>query len=266
VNVVLCEREVVCVVLDLQNGEPTVSKVGAIEGVLGRAVFSGPLVYVPDESTVFRIADGHVDSFPLYSETNLFVAYDSAALFCPDRCTIARCKFRSPRPKVRPICYSETDIIILTAHPLHQIIAFATVDNRVHINDAVNGGSLSVYDTEREVYEIVITNCWGFVVAFSQEMLFIFSVNGDFLKTGTLAMPASRVFPQSSASGLDFISFVTADGEMGVLDGLFPEALTVVAKVGADVIAVFYSSHHRAFVVMRANGSLALHPYCLEFS
>jgi hypothetical protein len=148
---------------------------------------------------------------------------------------------------------------------MHQIVAFATVDGRVHINDAVTGGSLSVYDTEKEVYEVVITNCWGFVVAFSRQMLFIFSVNGEFLKTGALAMPATRVFPQSSASGFDFISFVTEDGEMGVIEGLFPEALTVVAKVGTGVVAVFYSSHHRAFVVVRADGTLALHPYCLEF-
>jgi hypothetical protein len=265
ISVVSRDGQIGTIAFEVGGGESPVTfeKSGVLDSGFGRMIFSGAFAYSPDQATVFRLDDGRKG--PLYAETSLFVAYGRSALFCPDRCTISRCCFRPERLEIRPVCHSEAEITVIAAHSLHQLVAFATMDGFIHIHDSVNGGNLSVYDTQREIDEIVITGCWGFVVAFTREELFIFSVNGEFLKTTTLAVSVAKVFPQSSASGFDVVSLITVEGDIVCAEALFPEAHTSVARVGEDVVNVFYNSNLRALVVVHGDGSVALHTYCLEF-
>jgi hypothetical protein len=224
------------------------------------------LAFSRPESTVWIVrGDQTVEKFALFSTTTLLTGYGNSILFCPDPCSVAQCSFSKGRRIISTICYSEKEITVLAANRLFQILAVATIDGFVHIHDAANGTLLTKHDTKREVTDVIVTSTWGFVIAFSREEIFLFSVNGEFIKAHLVQIPIVKVFSHTTCSRCDFISFVTATNEIGVFDALFPEAPTVIAKVDSDVVSIVYIAHRRTFLVIGANGTVKLQPHSLDF-
>jgi hypothetical protein len=223
------------------------------------------LAFSQPEATAWVVSgDQTVEKFALFSTTTLLTGYGRSILFCPDPCSVAQCSFNKGRRIINTICYSEKEITVLAANRLFRILAVATVDGFVHIHDAANGTALTKHDTKREVTDLIITATWGFVIAFSREEIFLFSVNGEFIKAHLIQIPIVKVFSHTTFSRFDFISFVTATNEIGVFDVLFPEAPTVFAKVESGVVSIVYIAHRRTFLVIGANGTVKLQLHSLN--
>jgi hypothetical protein len=219
------------------------------------------LVYSHAESRLRLInQDKSFSDFPFYSETPLFVGFSDVVIFCPDRFTIAKWVFRSGVPLVTPICGVGVEVSLLVGSPTFQIVAFATTDGFVHIRDAGNGYALGCHDCKDEIRELLITQRWGFVLAFSSDAIYVFSVNGAFVKMYRFGVAIVRVFAHAGFSGFDFVSMTTAGGEILVFEPLAPQKTLSLASGQTDVAKIFFDMHRRHFLIMSWHGIITFCP------
>jgi hypothetical protein len=163
------------------------------------------------------------------------------------------------------VCYSEKDIVFLAANRVFQILAVATVDGFVRVYDVGSGTLLTTFETKRDIREILITNGWGFVVAISNEEIFLFSVNGEFIKSQVTHVQIVKAFTHVTAGRFDFVSFVTASNEIGVFEAMFPERMGIIGKAESEVASIIHIWKRRVFVVFLASGIVRMQPLSVDF-
>jgi hypothetical protein len=213
------------------------------------------------ESALFRIRDNAaIEKLPLFAETPLIVPYGRRMLFCPDRFSVATLSIRDGRPRAATVCHSPTPITALAADRHHQILAYATADDCLCIHDAHNGTVLARFSAGAPLSAVVVTGCWGFVLAFTRDQVFVFSVNGEFIKSERPQLHFARLFPHPSAAGFDFVSFVTHGGELGYFEAFFPGSPVVVSKVDYAVASIVPDEEHHTMMLFGTNGTLRVYP------
>jgi hypothetical protein len=192
--------------------------------------------------------------YPLYCQSSLIARFGKGLVLCSERCCISIATFKSKVSTVTPVCYIDADIVVIAASFSFQIIAFATSDGFVHIRSARNGASILKYDPKREINHILITENWGFVIAFSSEQVFIFTVNGEFVKTRALSKPLLRAFAHSTFTGFDFVSLTTADESIFVFDPMYPEKGSLAVAGQAGIVKVVYDPYRNSLFTVSEAG------------
>jgi hypothetical protein len=180
-----------------------------------------------------------IKRFGLFSATRIIAGYGHSVLFCPDPCSVVLCSLVKGRPVLTTVCYSEKDIVLLATSRVFQILAVVTVDGFVRIYDAGNGTLLTNFETKQDIRVKFITHAWGFVVAISNQEIFLFSVNGEFIKSHVIDVQIVKAFAHMTVGGFDFMSFVTASNEIGVFEAMFPERMRIIGKTESEVQASY---------------------------
>jgi hypothetical protein len=241
----------------------TCDLIGVIDCKRNDIVFSQSAVgyaYSRSESALFFLQeDDLTKTVPLFCPTPLFASCGRAILYSPDRFAIFRFVLRSESNVY--LCHSRTEIDSIAASQAHQIVALETIDGVVLIHDAKNGTQLGRYETGGPLAQVLVTDSWGFVLALRSRVAFVFSVNGEFIKKETLAVPVTRAFAHTSVHGSDFVSFLTASDEVGVFDALFPSAQTMLAKSQYQVVVVLYDPLHRMILACNTTGLIQVYAY-----
>jgi hypothetical protein len=261
------DRRYWSVVLEYQGQQltSTCEAIGSIDVRVDDLVVSRSsvaCVYSRMESALFVFPDdGSIERLPLFSRTSLFASCGRSVLFCPDPYSVARLALKHGVPATAYICHSQREITALTASRLHQILAVATVDGTVAVHDAKNGTVLTRYETGQEIRHLLITDGWGFVVALSATAAFVFSVNGDFIRSDPLTVPFAKVFAHTSFGRFDFVSFVTHSNEIGIFEALFPQNHGTLTKFPVEIANIIYDSRHRILILCGVNGAIRTFPY-----
>jgi hypothetical protein len=221
------------------------------------------LVYSKAKSLLFAVRENRVrNQIPFFTETTLFVAYRGSIIFCPDRGSVFRCRFRPSGREVTPICFVDGKICAIDANPAFRIVALATTDGTVCVFDFETGGELGRYETDCEVYTVSVSLLWGYVLAISKGIVFLFSPNGELIKTIEIRRAIVRLFPHYSFSGCDFWSYVNEDNEIGVFEAFYPEQPSIIAKETseAEVVRISHSPFQRWFLVAFSSGVVRILP------
>jgi hypothetical protein len=219
-------------------------------------------IFSPTDSILFVVrSDGSIEQCPLFSETRLISAYGGSVLFCPDAFTISRAALPPGESETHVVCHSDQEIVAMRAHRSHQILAFATSEGLICVHDAQNGANLSTYATHKQITRIVITQIWGFVLAFSSHNVYLLSVNGEFIRSEHVPLRFAKLFSHSSSSGFDFISFVTETGDVGVFEAFYPGAPTILTKTDYPISGIIADEKHRRMIICGSNGRIRLYPY-----
>jgi hypothetical protein len=139
--------------------------------------------------------------------------------------------------------YIDADIAGIAASFSFQSIAFATSEGFVHIRSARNGGpSSNMIPSER------------FIIAFSSEQAFIFTINGEFVKSRVLPKPLLRAFAHSTFTGFDFLSFTRADDSIFVFDRMYPEKASLAVAGQAGIVKVVYDPYRNSLLTISETG------------
>jgi hypothetical protein len=238
--------------------------IGSIDCAVDDLVFSQSSVgcaYSRTESMLFFLReDDLTDTQHLFCPTCLFIPCGPAVLYSPDRFAVYRLIGQGISSSTY-LCHSERELLTMTASYCYQILALATVDGWVRIHDAKNGSLLNNYGTGVCLTQVLITDASGYVLALGQDMVYVFSVNGEFIKKERLTMPLVKAFGHTSLHKSDFVSFLSPTNEIGVFDPLFPSHQGIVLRVDFDVVEILYDAPHRMMVVCGTNGSIWIHAY-----
>lgn len=171
--------------------------------------------------------------------------------------------------KVAPLkkfWFADTKITAVAAINTFKIVAFSTIDGFVHVHDLVTTKEISRVNVNYEVKQIVITKNWGFIVAASEEMLNIISVNGEQIKTFKTPFVIDKIFACATNSGFDYIAFSTWENQVGYFEAMYPEGWTKLKKCDSQVVRMTYDNNHRTFVVIEDNGDISLIPVTIHVS
>jgi hypothetical protein len=218
------------------------------------------------ESKVVVVTEAsRIKRFGLFSTTRIMAGYGRSILFCPDPSSVVLCSLVGASPVLTAVCYSEKDIVFLAANRVFQILAVATIDGFVRIYDMGNGALLTNFETKRDIHEILITQAWGFVVAFSDQEIFLFSVNGEFIKSQVTDVQIVKAFTHITMGRFDFLSFATAGNEIGVFEAMFPEGMQIIGKENSEIASIIHILRRRVFIVFLASGMVRLQPWGVDF-
>jgi hypothetical protein len=138
------------------------------------------------------------------------------------------------------------------------IAVISCEDWKVRIRCLSNGKKVSTFDLENEnATEIFITSDFGFVFVVTKTRLVLLSLNGLLIKTIWYQFPdVLSWFSFSPGNGIDYIGFITKDGELRYFEAFYPERLVAVAAIPTTVAAC-YDLGCTGFKILRKTGQVA---------
>ena len=223
------------------------------------------IAYSQSRSTLFVVSDAKViQQIPFFAKSTIFASLGISLVFTTDKCTLSVCVFLPDgKCNVRHLCSATSEITDLAANPILQIVAFSTMDGVVHIYDVRSGECLGEHKTNKEITQVLVTQNWGFVVAICSDELFVYSQNGEFLKSQNLEEPISRAFPFALFSGFDFLAFQNKNMEIVVFEAFRPEKHLVASRCPYEVVIIMYDQYRSNFIVVSKKGIVKMIPYHL---
>ena len=117
--------------------------------------------------------------------------------------------------------------------------------------------------TNGSIYKICITQCWGFVIAFSEEKkddafkskprfsINIFTINGQFVKKVSYEHCVTHVTTWRSSSGFDYVAIYESDGTGYVFEAFYPERRLNLgfSLTDKNIIAISHTLSDRIIIV-----------------
>ena len=220
------------------------------------------IAYSQSHSTLFVVSDaGEIKEIPFFAKSPIFASLGVTLVFATDKCTLAECVFLPDgKCNVRQICFATSEITDLAANKALQIAAFSTLDGVVHIYDVRSGECLGEHNTNKEITQVLVTQHWGFVVAICPDELFVYSQNGEFLKSQALSEPIGKAFSFTLFSGFDFLAYQNRKMEIVVFEAFHPENQLVASTCPCDAVRIMYDQYRSNFIVVSKKGLVKMIP------
>ena len=220
--------------------------------------------YSQSQGKLFLVNDAlAIQEIPFYARSMIFASFSGTFLFSTDKCTLSFCTFAGGNARIRQLCFVKSEITGLAVNQKLQICALATIDEMMHIYDVKTGECLGAHHTKKEILQILITHYWGFVVAITRDEIFVYSQNGELIKSERLPDPIDKAFTFTLTSGFDFLAYHRKGQEIVVFEAFYPANQLVVFKFPHEVTNIFYDPFRSNFVVVSRNGLIKLVPYNL---
>ena len=181
-----------------------------------------------------------------------FTTFGDMWIFCRDSCDVWSCKRENFRPVFERICQTDYQITALAVNERYHSIVFATVDGKVHFH-TINGHEINTVEINEVAVKLLITDVWGFVVIVSDLKLFVYNVNGTFVKSHELQHPIVCWSPFSSHDGFDFIVFSDTSGHVGFFEVFYPSEIIALLEL-RDTMTVNFDSESQSFVAVSGDG------------
>jgi hypothetical protein len=202
-----------------------------------------------------------VVSIPFYSETKVFASCGDLMVFSREVGELAYCKI-ADNAKVHLIAHVGGEITVVVVRVAFRMVACATIDGVLHAFDFKTGAEILKFATNEEVSFLEMTPGWGFLLAVSQQRIFLFTVNGELVKVVAATTEIRNLFVHESVSGTDGFSFVNDKNEIGVFEAFYPENAEIIGKVPANlnVVRICRSPLHNWFLIAFSDGTIRTLP------
>ena len=185
-----------------------------------------------------------------------FTTFGDMWIFCRDSCDVWSCKRENFRPVFERICQTDYQITALDVNERYHSLVFATVDGKVHFH-TINGDEINKVEINEVATKLLITDVWGFVVIASDLKLFVYNVNGTFVKSHELQHPIVCWSHFSSHDGFDFIVFSDTSGHIGFFEVFYPSEIVALLEL-RDTMAVNFDTESQSFVAVSSDGHVKM--------
>jgi hypothetical protein len=275
--------------------EPTIER-GQIQPTTASDFWYGSKsLFAYDRSNETLAQFGESKQFEIAISGRLLVDMENSFIYSPDQFEIWSIKLTGEK-KLR--LRSPSRIIAMAAsHPFRSLV-FTTIDRKVHFASLVRESEIISIDVpvvkereitekevpvvkegeiitidvpvvkEREIIEkdvpelidaILITPKWGFVVMHSRSNLFVYNVNGTFVKSSKLTSEILTWTTFSSFVGFDYVAFANEAGEVNYFEAYYPDHLENLWKC-RDVIHISYQLYDGWFLAVTKYGKVLVKP------
>jgi hypothetical protein len=107
---------------------------------------------------------------------------------------------------------------------------------------------------------IVITDGWGFVIVEACAHLWLFSINGQFIRKVPLGSAVYDMITWKCERGCDFVAIATEKNQVKVFEAFYLRTDTYVFAAKERIIAMKYILRRRALAVVTVGGEVAILP------
>jgi hypothetical protein len=191
--------------------------------------------------------------FFLQTETDLIAfAETDSVIFCPTTTAVAIVG------RSKPLCETQSPIVLLAVSPLVWIFALATLDGAVAAYSLHSGRRVLDSHLGYSVTHLVITRTLGFIVAFGYENISILSVNAELIKSVGFPSRVVKVYEFTAFNGFDFVAFETEQHQIGFFEAFFPDNIVIFCQVAEPTVCIAYAELITAFVLVLEDGTVKI--------
>jgi hypothetical protein len=203
---------------------------------------------------------GQSKGFEITISGRLFVDMTNRFIYSPDQFDIWSIRITGEK-KLR--LRSRSRIIAMAGSQPFRSLVFTTIDRKVHFASLVKESEMITIDVPELIDAIVITPKWGFVVMHSKSTLFVYNVNGTFVKSSTLSSEILTWTTFSSFAGFDYVAFANEAGEVNYFEVYYPDLLENLWKC-RDVIMISYELDNAWFMIVTKYGKVLVKPVVIR--
>ena len=231
-------------------------------GLPSSAMISGfkkyAIIYERDNMEVTVLRSGRYFSTQcFYSEVPIALCCGrDRILFCRDQTTIVL----KSECGCTILCQTEAPVRRLAVSPEFKMFATATRDGYVSLYSLNKGALVNRMKVPGKVKVLVITTLLGFVVVFTKDHVFTFTVDGERVCDGVECPGVAQAYPFVGPNGVDFVAFETGMHKVSCFDAFHPDRCQVICESLSSSVAVQFVAPLKAFVVLLRNGSLRVIP------
>mgnify|MGYP001025827360 CR=1 FL=1 len=158
---------------------------------------------------------------------------------------------------------SENEITSFAASARFGIIAYATVDNVVHVRNIPNSKSDIPKKLTGIPLRLLITESWGFVVVQTQNEITVLNQNCELIKTIKFEYDMNYWTTFRSASGFDYILFRYRINALCMFEAMYPEHIAFVCEAN-DMVNVHFNQDNETLLIVNKSGKVTIHPISLS--
>ena len=141
------------------------------------------------------------------------------------------------------------------------IIVIGSTDCKIRIKSLETGKKICTYDLGQYVpTNILITESWGFVVVNAGSKLFVFSTNGNLIKSIDDFPSFKQWYTYKTKDDFDYIVFEDHDHSIMHFEVMYPENIHKLFDFNAKILSIRYDMLRNCFLVITDNERLMILP------
>jgi len=214
-------------------------------------------------ATIYR--DGKVDcTHFIYSETDIVSYCDMAFLLCPDRSTVSYIADKTKKTKPLVLCYLPSRIDKIASNHQFKTFAVATQDGYISVRCLKSGREVMTTNVGSIVEHLVITNHFGYVVAFTKDKIVLLSVNGEKIKEVKSEKRIEKVYQFRDLQDFDYIAYEDESHNISYFEAFYPETNYNIKTCIYPTTCITYIPSKSCFVILYKDGTIDLIPSSLK--
>ncbi|KAK8852804.1 hypothetical protein M9Y10_017794 [Tritrichomonas musculus] len=229
--------------------------------------------------TIFRSYTKAVQKTIICDDARIKSFDGSNFVYLADSCTI--CFFDVSGTNTSMRCFSsivsEFDITLFEVSKKFGLIVYATVNNCVVICSLPSGKVINSVSLDHAATRIIITECWGFVVVYSEIYgeieasnngggygeIVVLNVNGSLIKKQEFPYKIDYWKEARSVQGFDYILFQYKNDTLSAFEVMYPEKQCLLCDA-KDLIEAHYVMNAEVILIITKHGKILVHPISLS--
>jgi hypothetical protein len=139
------------------------------------------------------------------------------------------------------------------------VTAVACGDGKLRIRSNKNGLKMATASLAGEIADVVIiTKSWGYIVVKTIRTVFVFTVNGGFVAKSKNSARLGKWTTFRNFDGFDLVAFEDGKGKLWCFEPIDPGKVEQISIGITNVAAITFDWRRNRFVVLGADGSVAL--------
>lgn len=196
-----------------------------------------------------------IEDKTIYCEIPVFTEFDKSFVYSEDFSTI--------RTEEGTPIRSENEITCFAASARFGILAYATVDNVVHVCNIPKSKSDIPKKLTGIPLRLLITDSWGFVIVQTQGQISVFNQNCELIKTVKFEYDINYWTTFRSASGFDYILFRYRINAICMFEAMYPEHIAFVCEAN-DMVNVHFIPENETLLIVNKSGKVTVQPISLS--
>ena len=192
------------------------------------------------------------------SDTNIMACSDTGLIYCPNMCSIATYSFLTGRKKI--IWNADSKITNLAVSPQFKMFAFSTIQNDLSVHSLNTGCEVNKIKLNSKIEHILITEQWGFILAFTRQNVYLFSVNGVQITSSPFNDTVVTAFTFSTISGFDYIVYQNSKKQIIIFEAFYPTMNLLTIDSTNTLKCAIFDIYTASIILIYSNGLVKLLP------
>ena len=170
---------------------------------------------------------------------------------------------------------AESNITMFEVSKKFGLVVYATDDNKIVVCSLPSGKVINENQLDHAPNKILITDCWGFVMIYSEidqntnspssgyGEIVVLNVNGSFIKKQEFPHKIDYWKAVRSSEGFDYILFQYNSDTLAAFEAMYPEKQNLLCDA-KDLIEANYLMNIEAILIMTKSGKILIHPISLS--